>query len=210
MSTWTSRVLIAAAALGLAACDGGFNVTRNAPTEVRLPDGLVVGGAKGWCVDRATTRTAAETAVIVLGSCAAIARNAFAPRPEVPGVVTVSVETGADAGGDSGAGAAPAAALAAFFRTEAGRAALARDGRAASVRILETRQRGNALYLHALDQSAGRVPGAAPDYWRALFDIDGRFVTVSLVGLKGRPIGRDEGLATLEAQVSHLSAANEG
>jgi len=91
--------------------------------------------------------------------------------------------------------------------TEPGRAALARDGRAASVDILETRRSGETLYLHAIDRSGG-PRAAAEDYWRALFDIDGRFVTVSLVGLTATPISRDEGLATLAAQIERLVDVN--
>ena len=201
MSIWTFRGLLLAACLATAACDGGFNVTRNAPERVQLPDGLVVAGPRGWCVDRTTTRATADTAVVVLGSCAAIARNAFAPRPAVPGVVTVSIE------GEAG-DVPPAVVLEQFFGTDAGRAALARDGRADSVTILETRRSRDTFFIHAEDSGSAQMPGAATDYWRALFDMDGRFVSVSLVGLSNKPIGSADGLATLQAQIDRLKSAN--
>ncbi len=201
MSIWISNSVVAlAAVVALAGCAGDFNVTRKAPEQIRLPDGLVVAGARGWCIDRATTRTGGDASVVVLGSCAAIAQDAFLPRPLVPGVVTVSVE-------DTATGVPPTDTLEAFLVTEPGRAALARDGRATSIDILETRRSGETLYLHAVDRS-GWPRSLAQDYWRALFDIDGRFVTVSLVGLTTKPISRDDGLATLDAQIERLFDVN--
>ena len=183
MSIWTIRGLLLAACLATAACDGGFNVTRNAPERVQLPDGLVVAGPRGWCVDRTTTRATADTAVVV------------------PGVVTVSID------GEAGDGP-PAEVLEQFFGTDAGRAALARDGRADSVTILETRRSRDTFFIHAEDSGSAQMPGAATDYWRALFDMDGRFVSVSLVGLSNKPIGSADGLATLQAQIDRLKSAN--
>ncbi len=167
MFIWTFRSLVVLVAVaGLSGCEGGFNITRTAPEQIKLPDGLVVAGARGWCVDQATTRTRGDAAVVVLGSCAAIAQNAALPRPLVPGVVTVSVE-------EAAAGVPPTETLEAFLVTETGRAALARDGRASSVDILETRRSGETLYLHAVDRAAGRKP------WRKI--IGARF-SISTVG----------------------------
>jgi hypothetical protein len=200
MSTWTYKAACGLACALLAACDGGFNLTRNAPEAIALPDGLVIAGARGWCVDSASTRTQGDAAVVVLGSCAALARNALLPSPSVRGVVTVSVE-------DAAVGTLSPDVLEAFLKTGAGRAALARDGSAGSLQILETRTNDDALILHAVDRS-GWPRSAAEDYWRALFDIDGRFVSVSLVGLSDSPIPPKAGLAALEAQVDRLKIAN--
>jgi hypothetical protein len=49
MSTRTSS-LVLVSILGLAACDAGGMVSR-APTRIVLPDGIVVAGADGWCID---------------------------------------------------------------------------------------------------------------------------------------------------------------
>lgn len=201
MSTPISKALLAAAALLLAACDGGYNVTKSAPGRIQLPDGLIVSGARGWCVDTSTSRTGRDTSVVVLGSCAAIAGNAFAPRPDVPGVVTVSVET---TRGD----VPPVDVLQTYLASAAGRATLARNGKAGSVRILDSRRTGDMLLVHIRDASGRPAPGADNEYWRALFGLDGRFVTVSLVGLEGRPIDEDKGFETLVDQVEKLRAAN--
>ena len=202
-----SKLCLVAGIFGLAACDaaldglGDFNVTRSAPERIELPDGLVVSGTRGWCVDTSTTRSDGETSVVVLGSCAAIAGNAFAPRPDVPGVVTVSIE-------NEVGGVPPAEALQRFIASDAGRAALARDGSAQSVDILESRRDGEMLLIHVEDRSSIQVLGASQDYWRAIFDLDGRFVTVSLISLSSRPIDRATGFDTLEAQVERIRSAN--
>lgn len=207
MSTPIFKPSILVAALALAGCDGalgdlgGFNVTRSAPERIELADGLVVAGARGWCIDARTTRIVGQTSVVVLGSCAAIANNAFQARPAVPGVVTVSVENEA---GD----VPPVEALETFLSSDVGRAALARDGRAASVEILERRREDDLLLVHVEDQSIAPSTGASSDYWRALFGLDGRFVTVSLTGLVSRPIDARDGFAALIAQVEQIKAAN--
>lgn len=195
----TFKFLAGAALVALAGCSNPLAVTRAAPSQIKLPDGTVIAGANGWCVDPSVSRPADETAVVVLGSCAAIGQNAFAPTPDVPGVVTVSVEK-------PGAVAPTPEQLESFFVSETGRAALARDGKASSVEILETRTDEDRLILYTADQSA--LPGASPRTWRALFDLDGRFVSVSLYGLEDQPFEPDDGRAALEAQVDHLISAN--
>ena len=159
MSTWTFKTVVAAAVFALSACDGTLPMSRNATEAVRLPSGVVVEGSRGWCVARDMLRTDEAASVVVFGSCAAITKEAAPDPSDVPGVITVSVD-------NTASGTAPADVLDAYFATERGRAALARDGRAESVRILETRQSGDALFLHAIDRSG--VPfNAAEDYWRS-------------------------------------------
>ncbi len=185
----------------LTACGSAPTATRNAPSRIELPGGTVVAGAAGWCIDEATSRAGGETTVVILGSCAAISGDAFMPRPDVPGVVTVSVESEAGGPPDS-------AALETFFTSEAGRAALAQDGDSASVDILEMRREEGLLYLHASDTSA--APGASNEIWRALFDISGKFVAVSFYSRLEDAIDPQDGLATLSAQVEELRRANQG
>ena len=204
MSTWTCKAACLGFVLSLAACDGGFDigglgVSRAAPDQILLADGLVVAGAEGWCVDLSSSRSVQTSNVVVLGSCAAIAKNANAPRPSVPGVMTVSVE-------GPGLKAPPADALEAFFETDDGLAVLARDGNADSVRLLETKRDGEMLYLHAVDNSV--LPGATANYWRALFGLNGRLVSVTLLGIADQPFTSTEGLAALQSQIEELIAAN--
>lgn len=185
----------------LAACSEGFEVTRKAPEQVLLPDGTVVAGADGWCVDETTLRSGSDTSVVVLGSCAALARNPKAPRPDVPGIVTVSVETQP--------GASPTVDdLTAFFGTETGRTVLAEDGQADSVEVLEVRVEEDVLYIRSRDSSA--ATGANSQNWRAVFMLAGRFVSVSLFGRADRPIPTEDGFAAITAQTRELRLANLG
>ncbi len=193
--------LAALACLILAACAGGLGQSRNAPSEITLPDGTIVAGASGWCIDEATSRASRNTSVVVLGSCAAIAGEAKAPRPNVPGVVTVSVEAEPGAMPDG-------EALQKFFVSDAGRAALARNGEADSVSILETRLEDDLLYLHAADSSV--APGASNEIWRALFGLSGRFIVVSFFSRPEDSIESEDGLNTLADQVAQLREANQG
>lgn len=174
-------------------------VSRKAPESIRLSDGTVVAGPRGWCVDPSTTRAGPETAVVVLGSCAAIAGNASAPEPSVPGIVTVSLEREK--------GEVPnARELAAYLATKQGRALLALDGRPESVRILETLVKGDKVFLRFRDKSVS--PGTSSETWRALFDLGGRFASVSLYAQEGEAIDRDEGFAAISDQVDRLAAVN--
>ena len=201
MSTPISKALLLAAAFGLAACEQDGLVSRSAPSQVQLADGLIVAGTRGWCIDKRTSRLRAATPVVVLGSCAAIARNARAPRPDIPGVVTVSVD-------DQAGGLPSPEVLEQFVASDAGRAVLARDGRPESVEILETRQQSDLFLIHVEDRSGKQAPGAAQRYWRALFELDGRFVTLSLVSPDDQPIDAEAGFDTLVAQASRMRAAN--
>lgn len=208
----TSKLALAALlALSVGACDSvdvpgldrldRIGISRKAPDEIALPDGMIVAGTKGWCIDRRSSRLDDETSVVVLGSCAALDSDAGSARPSVQGVVTVSVQ--------AANGNVPSLqALETFFQTDAGRGILSRSGQTADVRVLETRLEDDTLILHVED-GGGAVPGASSDYWRALMGVEGRFVTVSLVGFGESPIDPDAGRAMVTAQVEELFQANQ-
>ena len=195
-----SRALAAAGIVLLAAC-AQEPVTREAPTSITLTDGLVVSGAPGWCVDAASTQTADDATVVIFGSCAALNSDARQPRPSVPGIVSVSIEA-------MSVGAPPVEVVDEFLLSDAGQAALSRDGSADTVDILETEISDETLVLHAVDRS-GLATNASAEYWRALFDINGRGVTVSLVGIESNVGAQEDWRAALDAQVARLKAVNE-
>ena len=207
MFTWTSKptrfLLLALASVTLSGCLSGAEVTRRAPEKVAVADrSVIVAGPPGYCVETAATRETGTGAFVLLGSCASIEGSPRAPRPSVPAVLTASVAA-------EGAGVAPSPDdLAAFFRSDAGRAALARDGQAGSVRVLDVRKTAEALYIHASDSSDGSVAGLAQDYWRGVFSLGGRLVTVTVVGFADSPLGETVGLATLDAFAARIQAEN--
>ena len=214
MSIWICkkgrRLRTATAFLGLslaAACTdgaGGFGFLQPAPEKVVVAGkSVVIAGPPGYCVDTTATRDSTTGAFVLLGSCASIANTAVARAPTTPGMLTASVS------GTSGSAiSASLGQLEAFFTSEAGRAALARDGRASSVRILQTRRKGQAFYIHVRDKSENAIQGLSQDYWRGLFDVQGRIVTVSVVGFDHKPMSDATGLATLNAFAARIRTEN--
>jgi hypothetical protein len=190
------------AALMVAGCDGGTVATRAATDRVLVADrSVIVAGPPGYCVDRGLSRMGDDAAVVILGSCASIAGSADAPMPSAPAILTVTVAEEVGAVVDIGV-------LRAFLATRDGKAALSRSGDPDSVRILETRQAGDVIYIHARHNDAGDLPGVSDTYWRALFELNGRLVTASVVGLARRPITSDAGFDTLRSLTERLLREN--
>lgn len=212
MSIWTCKtlhmrqVLFGFMCLVLAGCEAGSGtgLFRKAPEKVVVAGkSVVIAGPPGYCVDSAATRDTATGAFVLLGSCASIANSVQMPSPSTPGLLTASVS------GASGLAIRTSLdRLEIFFTSEAGRAALARDGHAASVQILQTRRKGDAFYLHVRDTSNVTNRSISQDYWRGLFDVRGRIVTVSVVGFARRPMSNATGLATLDAFAKRILAEN--
>jgi hypothetical protein len=198
--------------LALAACSdlpavsmaNGLGFFGRAPEKIPVVGrSVVVAGPPGYCVDPRATHDSAVGAFVLLGSCASIANTATRPAPANPAVLTASVST--DIGADvSGA----ISQLGTYVRSDAGRAALARDGRAASVRILKTRWIADTFLLKARDDSRRSGAGLAPDYWRALFALNGKLMTLSILEFDAKPIPDDIAVATLNSFVERIRQEN--
>jgi hypothetical protein len=183
---------------------GAFTYPRNAPEKLSVARGaVVVAGPKGYCVDRPASRDAEATSFVLLAGCAALTRKSNAPRPRVPALLTASV-TGEVPAGIGLAG--QAGRMKSFFASDEGRAALARDGRAESVEILQMFTRDGAFLLHVRDSSAEDDPALGPEYWRAIFEVNGRMVTASVAAFANRPMSDDAGQATLSLFVARIRA----
>ncbi len=204
MSTWISRILFAAAGLALAACSGGIDVGRRSAPEVVSVAGrsVAVAGPPGFCIDPSARRDGEESFVL-LGSCASIARDPDGATPEIPGLMTVVVSSEGEAITDI---AGRADILSTFFRSAAGRAALSRSGRAETVEVFDIRRDGRALFIRARDTSATPLSGMSQEYWRALLDVNGRLVTVSLIGFEDRPISPEDGLRLVRTAAERIAA----
>ena len=176
-----------------------------APEQIRVSSKqVVIAGPHGFCIDPTETKDRAKSAFVVLGSCAAISNIPLRPHPALPAILmaTVSGETNSAPIADSGA------ALTEFFKSSAGRAALSRDGKAETVEVIETLVRDGAFYIHARDSSTATLAGAGDEYWRALFNINGRIISASVVGFKEQPISTTEGFETLGVFTSQIKKAN--
>ena len=176
-------------ALLLAACDVGAPAAR----QVAVLGGEIhVRAPQFYCVDTQTARSAADTAVVLIGRCTNGGHVAAA-------LVTVTI--GRFASG--GVMLAGTEALRGFMSSPAGRRALSRSGRAQDVQVLESGVVKDRLLLHLNDREAG-------EYWRAVIGIKGRLVTISASGAEGAPLTSEAGRALVDATVDALIAANPG
>lgn len=204
MSTPISRLAAGLACLAAAGCVPAIDVGRAPPARFALVESsLVIAGPPGYCVDRASSRLRANgSAFVLLGSCASIAGNARAPKPGTRGLLTVSVT---EAVADEASVAALLGDMTDFLGTPEGRAALSRDGDPASVRVLDTRAEGDTLYIRVRDRG-GPDKGMEADYWRALFGVNDRLLTATVVGFADAPVADEAGLSTLDALARRIRA----
>ncbi|MDE3028815.1 MAG: hypothetical protein KGH84_10490 [Paracoccaceae bacterium] len=207
MFIWISkaRVLGAAAvivSLALAGCDQMLN----APQTMSVADGaVVIAGPTGFCVDPDASHDNATGAFVLLGSCASIAQSAQAGHPTIRAVLTAAVS----AGSHGATIASNEKKLASFFRAPQGRAALSRSGKASTVKVLSSGVRNGVFMIHARDVSAFPGQSVSPDYWRALFDLNGHIVTLSVIGVPQAPFTDRAALSTLQAFVQQTRAASQ-
>ncbi len=208
ISTWTCKrrgAVGLALALGLSGCLEAVPIpaSADAPARVSVAEGeVVVAGPRGFCVDMAASRDDQAGALVVLGSCAAIAQDPALPQPEAPAVLTAAISP-------RGWGMKvreSTEALGSYFRSEAGRSTLARSGRAADAQVLQDFSRGGIYYMQVRDTSGA----FEPDYWRALVDIGDRIATLSVLSPQGRPLPPETGQELLMTFVERMLAENRG
>lgn len=182
-----SRVLGWLLVLALAGCD----LPVDSVHQVTVLGGeITVKAPQFYCVSEQSSRSSADTAVVLIGRCAENGSVAAA-------VLTVTIGRFAS-GGVMLAGAEK---LREFLRSPAGRKALARTGRAGDVAVLQSGVVDGTLMLHLNDRVAG-------EYWRAIIGIKGRLVTISASGAGGSPLVPQDGQRLVEETVAALIRAN--
>lgn len=161
--------------------------------SVPLLDGAVVAAAPaGYCIAPGAGQRQADSAVVIMGRCSATGAA-------VPAVLTLTVGQAGSAGAMVGGGQA----LADFFTSDAGRAALSRSGRAGDVQVLAATGGQEAFLLQVRDRVAG-------EYWRGIAGLRGRLVTVTAAGPEGQALEAAQGRALVEAALAALRRANIG
>lgn len=188
MSTWTSRaaaLLTAAALAGCAAAGGGL---RSRPV---LGGAVTLAAPAGYCIDPGDVMEAGDSAVGLIGRCAG--GNA------APAILTATVGGAGSGRGVAGSGEA----LAAFFASAEGRAALSRTGEARTVTVNEALAAGDAFLIRLTD--TGAVP---PEGWRAVLALRGRLVTLTVAGTPGAPLDAAAGRAILDRFLAAIRRAN--
>ena len=149
-------------ALLLSGCVTPTGTPKAAPV---LGGAVQVGVPAGYCIDRAAGREDGDTAVVVMGKCAE-------GSTALPAVLTAAIGPAASAGVLAGGGQA----LAAYFTSDAGRAALSRSGRASTVTIVQAKGVGAAFVMRIRDRDAG-------EYLRGVVPVAGRLVTITVDAL---------------------------
>jgi hypothetical protein len=153
---------------------------------------LNVAAAPGYCVDRQASRETDAQAVVIIGRCSDRSTGLAA-------VVTVAV----GAPGSAVSLSAGPQALAAYLASQAGRAALSRDGNPASVRIRDIRTLEGRLILHLDDAATGET-------WRTLFGLRGRLVSISVSPAALQGGTGDAGKALLDRSTTAMIRENPG
>jgi hypothetical protein len=168
-------------ALLLSGCVAPTVTPKAAPV---LGGAMQVGVPAGYCIDRAAGREDADTAIIVMGKC----REG---TDALPAVLTTAIGPAASAGVLAGGGKT----LAAYFTSNAGRAALSRSGRASTVTIVQAKSVGTAFIMRIRDSSTG-------EYWRGVEPVAGRLVTIT-VDAPGADAAAGEALLTQSLAAMH-------
>ena len=186
--------------LTLASCD----VPAGTKSLATPANSVVVAGPPGFCIDPEASHSTNHGSFVLLGACDALNGPALGgPKPVIRAVLAAAVTSG-------GSGASIAhnqQKLSRFFRSAAGRKLLSRSGNARTVRVLGDRVLDDAYILHARDTSAFPGHAVSPDYWRALFDLNGHIVTLSVIGVPQARFTDKAALATLRGFISATRAA---
>lgn len=188
MSIWTSK-LLTVCVLVLAACVAPLSGGGSSAVKV-LGGAMTAAVPAGYCIDPKASHANGGSAVIIAGRCSA-------DRPVPAAVVTISI------GGEGSAAILKtgAKALSDWARSPAGRAALARDGRASSVMVRETMLWDGAFLIRLQDRKIG-------PYWRAALGLKGRLVMISVSPPVQAGLPLSDGRGILERAITVMRRAN--
>lgn len=193
MFTWTSKAFGLALILLVAGCQmepGGFVPASQTRAISVLGGAIKVAAPAGYCVDKQSARQQADGAVVLIGRCSGGSNLA-------PAVISVTIGVAGSAGVVADGGAA----MAAFFQTTSGRAALSRTGRPEAVQIVQVANSNGAFTLRIVEAGVG-------DYWRAIVGISGRLVTLSVQGPVASTLDPTSGRRLLDASILAIRKAN--
>lgn len=199
-------LLLAAALAGCAppAPPGALQVRSIARERVLVTAGeasVAVAPPAGFCVVPDSVRTAAEAVFVLIGPCPGQEGRQAAD------LLTASV-SGVPLFTSPGDRAGDLDRLEDFLGSPAGLALVGRGGGPGELRILETYREGDGLVLLVEDRGARLIPDHATRFWRALVEVNGRMVSLSVSALQGRDAEDRAQLALLRAFIAAIRAAN--
>jgi hypothetical protein len=162
---------------------------------------VTIVGPEGYCVDPGSSRDRAAGSFVMLGSCETL--RGTGDGPGRPAVLTALVSP------ESDPPLVPdPAQLERFFRSQAGQAALAHDGRADSITLLRFDREGPVLFLKIRDRSADRPAPLSDISWRAVFPMKDRLVALSVTGHDDLPVEDTDMRRVLNRFLAAVLAAN--
>ncbi|MBT9244763.1 cation transport ATPase [Gemmobacter fulvus] len=207
MSIWTSKggaaALLCCAVLSgcVVPPGGGANSGAQPGRQAVLGGAVTLAAPPGYCIEPASRLEREDTAILLMGRCDGAADRA-------PAVLTGTVGAAGSGAGVDIAGGGPE--LAAFFRSERGRAALSRRGRARDVVLHEALGINGAFLLRLTDTGPGKGTLVQAQSWRAVLPLGGRLVSLTVAGTAAAPLDRATGRKLIEAFVVATRAANRG
>ncbi|EEW26194.1 conserved hypothetical protein [Rhodobacter ferrooxidans] len=165
----------------------------------------VLGGAVkvaapgGYCIDPTGVMQGDDSALVLIGRC-----TGGPGTPQARAILTAAVAA-AGSGMDI---AANGPALAAYFGSDQGRAALSHSGRAAAVTVQQAAVAGDAFVMRVTDTSPNPDSPAEAASWRAVLGVAGHLVTLTVTGTQAAPLSATSGRALLDGFVAATRAAN--
>ncbi|MGO4851960.1 hypothetical protein [Phaeovulum sp. W22_SRMD_FR3] len=189
--------------LGLAGCVMTGSAPRSMPA---LNGALTLSAPSGFCLDTEGSRADSSQAFAIFGTCAAISGVAAGPAARQPAVLTATVRADASLSQPLDKSTAM---LEKFFRSAPGRAALARDGKSASVKVLSVRAAPGLFAMKLRDTSASTGTPVAQDYWRGVIDVRGYLVSISVLPVLSAPVGDADQRALLVEFAQQIAQQNK-
>jgi hypothetical protein len=203
---WRGAVFCSAMAMALLGCAQGEQARSDngthAPRSLQvMTKGFVVAGPRGFCVDTLNSRSTEDSAFALMGSCSAISGNPADDKPKAPAILSASIVPA-----DGPLDEAALDRLAAFLSSEDGMAALSRAEDDTDVAVIDLDRAPGMVLIHARDRmDAEDLQG---DYWRAVFEVAGHIVSVTVSGFAATPFDNDAGKALARDFAAAMRRAN--
>ncbi|MEL6126525.1 MAG: hypothetical protein AAFR57_09075 [Pseudomonadota bacterium] len=174
---------------------------------------------RGFCIDPETAVTGTAGAFVLLGDCGTIDPIpvlGFVPQPRPSAVsdrtAPIHAILSASVGTEPMLVDVPkgekVAELEGALQSGIGKALLGRGGDPEKTRLLQTRRRGDTLYVLIEDNSDPLVEGAAPRFWRAFTEVNDRMTVLTISAFDGVYAGDAVLLRHLVAFREELRGAN--
>ena len=201
MSIWINKaglapiLLSAAVLLGCVAPDGGaplFPGAAAAPRSTIALAGVKVAGPQGFCPVEESRQRVGNAEFVALAPCSG-----------KPGAILAA--TIGEAGSATGVSLS-AAVLKPYFATAEGQRALRGDGRNDVISVHEVRDIGGAVVLRLTRGGKDRTG----ESWRALLQVDGRLITLTVRPRQGGLLPPEEGQRLIGRFVAAIRRVNGG